>query len=69
MHVRLDQAVEQRLAYFAQELDTTKSDLVKPYILRMMEDMEDYIHASKALKEEGSVSLDDLEKEFANVED
>lgn len=69
MHIRLDALVEEKLAYFAHELHTTKTDLVKPYILRLLEDMDDYLHAVKALKEEGSVSLAELEKELANVED
>lgn len=69
MHIRLDGLIEQKLAFFANELHTTKTDLVKPYILRLLEDIEDYFYANRALKEEGSVSLEALEKEFKHVED
>lgn len=69
MHIRLDGLIEQKLAFFANELHTTKTDLVKPYIFRLLEDMEDYFYASKALKEEGSISLEALEEEFRHVAD
>jgi len=69
MHIRLDDILEEKLAYFARELHTTKTDLVKPYIIRLIEDLDDYIHATKALKEEGSISLSELEKELENVGD
>ena len=38
MNIRLDNELEQKLSYFAHELHTTKTELVKPYILRMLED-------------------------------
>ncbi|AUR51926.1 anti-toxin [Aquella oligotrophica] len=69
MNIRLDNELEQKLNYFAHELHTTKTELVKPYILRMLEDLEDYYHAHKALQDEGSISIDELEKEFAHVAD
>lgn len=69
MNIRLEQQVEQKLNYFANQLHITKTDLVKPYVLKLLEDLEDYYNASLALKDEGSVSLDDLEKELANVAD
>lgn len=67
MNIRLEQQIEQKLNYFANQLHVTKTDLVKPYVLKLLEDLEDYYNASLALKDEGSVSLDDLEKELANV--
>jgi predicted DNA-binding protein len=69
MNIRLEHQLEQKLNYFAEQLHVTKTDLVKPYILKLLEDMEDYYNASLALKDEGSISLEELEKEFANVED
>jgi predicted DNA-binding protein len=69
MNIRLEQQLEQKLNYFANQLHTTKTDLVKPYVLKLLEDLEDYYNASIALKEDGSISIDDLEKEFANVAD
>lgn len=69
MNIRLEQQIEQKLNYFANQLHVTKTDLVKPYVLKLLEDLEDYYNASLALKDEGSVSLDDLEKELANVAD
>jgi len=69
VHIRLDVSTEQKLAHFAKIMGTNKSDIVKPYIYRMLEDMGDYIHAMQALEDEGSVSLDDLEKDYVDVED
>lgn len=69
MNIRLDHQLEQKLNYFAGELHITKTDLVKPYVLKLLEDLEDYYSASLALKDEGSISLADLEKEFTNVAD
>lgn len=69
MHIRLNGAIEEKLAFFASELQITKTDLVKPYILRLLEDTEDYFYAKKALKEEGSISLENLEEEFKHVAD
>ena len=69
MNIRLDHQLEQKLNYFASQLHVTKTDLVKPYVLKLLEDIEDYYNASLALKDEGSISLADLEKELANVAD
>ncbi len=67
MNIRLDHQLEQKLNYFAEQLHITKTDLVKPYVLKLLEDLEDYYNASLALKDEGSISLADLEKELDNV--
>lgn len=67
MNFRLEPELEQKLGFFAEKLHTTKTDLIKPHVMRLIEDLEDYYHAQVALKEDGSISLSDLEKEFANV--
>ncbi len=69
MNIRLEHNLEEKLNFFAGQLHITKTDLVKPYVLKLLEDIEDYYNASIALKDEGSISLADLEKEFANVAD
>lgn len=69
MNIRLEHQLEQKLNYFAEKLHITKTDLVKPYILKLLEDIEDYQNASIALKEEGSISITNLGKEFTNVVD
>ena len=68
MNIRLNDILEKKLNYYAHELHTTKTELVRPYIIRLLEDLEDYYNATEALKEPGSISLADLEKELDSVE-
>ena len=51
MNIRLSADTEQRLSFFAQALHTTKTELVKPHIEQLLEDLEDYYYAEKALRE------------------
>ena len=69
MNIRLDHQIEDKLNFFAGQLHITKTDLVKPYVIKLLEDLEDYYNASIALKDECSISFADLEKEFSNVAD
>jgi predicted DNA-binding protein len=69
MNIRLDHQLEDKLNFFAGQLHMTKTNLVKPYVIKLLEDLEDYYNASIALKDEGSISFADLEKEFINVAD
>ena len=69
INIRLDHELEDKLNFFAGQLHITKTDLVKPYVIKLLEDLEDYYNASIALKDEGSISFADLEKEFSNVAD
>ena len=69
MNIRLDNQIEQRLNFFAEQLHVTKTDLIKPYVLKLLEDLEDYHHAVTALQDEGSIPMSLLENEFANVAD
>ena len=64
MNIRLTDDLEQQLNFFANELHTTKSALMKPYVLRLVEDLDDYYRATLALKDNGTISFETLAKEL-----
>ncbi|MEI6286940.1 MAG: DUF6290 family protein [Bacillota bacterium] len=51
MNLRLSADMEKGLEFFANAMQVTKTELVKPCIERLLEDLEDYYFAKKALEE------------------
>ena len=42
MNIRLEPHLEQKLNHFANQLNVTKTDLVKPYVLKLLEDISEF---------------------------
>lgn len=68
MNLRLSVDMEKELDFFAKELHSTKTELVKPYIVRLLEDLEDYYYAKKALSEGGRTYSTDEMRAMLDVE-
>lgn len=62
--IRLDEVLDKRLQYVAEITGRTKTSFIREAIEQYVEDMEDYADAIAAMKEEGSITLEELEQKL-----
>ena len=62
--IRLDDELDKRLQHVANVTGRTKTSFIREAIEQFIEDMEDYADAVEAMKDKGSVTLEELEKEL-----